>query len=101
MGFRRIRFPCPNIGGDTAKLIDELKRTLGIIEGCFDFSTMADNAFILKKTDDIIVAKIGNFVKIKSLKRFSKIVTLPKDGQPGESRLESLKTNFLKKPKIL
>jgi len=97
----RVRFPFPDIGGQAAKLIDQLEGATGIVDGGLDFSPVSDNALVLQKTRHFPVIEARDLVEGKTGERVPKVFALTKNGQSGQTRLESLEANLLEEPEIV
>lgn len=85
LAFANVRFsegrgPSPDIGGQTAKFIDDFDCSTSVVDGRLDFSTVTNNALIPEEAVNVfVVVKTGDLCKIKFSERFSEVFTLTED----------------------
>ena len=60
----------------------------GVLDGCFNFEAIPDNASILHKPIHVPSSKFSHDPGIKALKGLKEILTFFKNGAPGKACLE-------------
>ena len=63
--------------------LDELHRALGVVDRGGDFPTMPNDACVLEKGVDFLLAETGDAVKVKAVEGLAKVLAFPQDRQPA------------------
>ena len=96
-----IRSELLNVVIQRVELPEEIDSSLGIVDGGHDFAAVSDDAGIGEQALNIAFIEGGNGVDIEVSKRSTKVVSLAKDGEPRQPRLEAFKAHLFEQASVV
>jgi len=104
---RELRLGCPLV--DDGCVVGELpdvaveggeffldgEEGLGVGDGGADFTSVADDAFVLEERLDFFLVVLGDDARLEVIEGCAEVVPFFKDGEPTEARLEGVENQKL------
>ena len=100
-GFAAGGLESEEVGVEGFELGEEVEGAVGVVDGGKDFAAMANDAGIEDEAFDVDFVKLGNFVEVEVGKGGTEVFAFAKDGEPGESGLESFEADFFEEADVV
>ena len=98
---RRIHCKAPKKFMQLRPGFDEVKRSAGVVDGCLDLSPVPNDARILQKSVDVLLAESRDDVHVEMRECIPEILALAENREPRQSGLKTLQTDLFEQPGVV
>ena len=91
----------PDVGGEAAELCGQFDIAAGVVDGCLDLGSVADDPRVGQQSLHLLNPELGHRRRVEASEHLAELLPLTKDGEPAEPGLEPLQGELLEQPPVL
>jgi len=96
-----VRPESPNESIERTGVGLEFDASAGIVDDRLDLPTMPNDSRVEQETPNVVVGVLGNDFNVEFGERTTKVVALPQDGEPAQTRLKTLEADLFEETTVV